>query len=136
MGFWRPGFGLDFDMLYRRHDRNRLVPPFLTREHSKVRLNNSMFVPRGMICQATWMILAKRNEQNTPKFYLTINGRSLCLSICPSIISTTVHPTDFTLGGRISEYCSTECEVVWMSISRKAARSNTRGITYYIRGPK
>ncbi len=54
--------------------------------------------------------------------YLTINGRSLCLSVClsvcPSSILTTVHPIDFTLGGCIAEdprKCSVECEVVWMS---------------------
>ncbi len=32
---------------------------------------------------------------------LTINGRSLCLSVCSSIISTTVHPV--ILGGCIAE---------------------------------
>ncbi len=40
------------------------------------------------------------------------------LSVCPSIISTTVHLIDFTLDRCVAEdprKCSVECEVVWMS---------------------
>ncbi len=41
------------------------------------------------------------------------------LPVCPSIISTTVHSIDFTLGGCIADdrrKCSVESEVVWMSL--------------------
>ncbi len=44
------------------------------------------------------------------------------LSVCPSSISTTVHPIDFTLGGYIAEdskKCSVECQVAWMSGSQE-----------------
>ncbi len=43
---------------------------------------------------------------------------SFCLSVCPSIILTTVHSIDLTLGECVAEdprKCSVECEVVWMS---------------------
>ncbi len=51
------------------------------------------------------------------------------LSVCPSIISTTVHPIDFILGGCIAEdprKCSVKCEVVWMSGSRESCKQQYR----------
>ncbi len=60
---------------------------------------------------------------------LTINGRSLCLSVCPSNISTTVHPIDLTLGGCIAENpkkCSVKCEVVRMSGSGESCKQQCR----------
>ncbi len=50
------------------------------------------------------------------------------VSVCPLIVSTTVHPIDFTLGGCLAEdsrKCSVEsqeCEVVWMSGSRESCK--------------
>ncbi len=51
-------------------------------------------------------------------FHLNINARNLCLSVCSSIISTTVHPIGSTLGVHIAEdprKCSVKCEVFRMS---------------------
>ncbi len=57
---------------------------------------------------------------------LTINRRSLCLSVCLSFdFLTTIHPIGFIVGGciaRVPRKCSAECEVVWMSSSRESCK--------------
>ena len=45
------------------------------------------------------------------------------MSGCSSIFSTSVHPMDFTLGGRVAEEprkCSVRCEAAWISASRQS----------------
>ncbi len=57
--------------------------------------------------------------------YITINARiSVCLSVCPSIISTTTHLIDFTLGRCIAEDTrkSVERVVVWMRSSHETEK--------------
>ncbi len=75
-----------------------------------------------MKCSNRLFCLTKSKSKIDLIYNLTINERNLCLSVflsvCPSIISTTVHPVDFIRGGCIAEdprRCSVECDVVWMS---------------------
>ncbi len=51
------------------------------------------------------------------------------VSVCPSIISTAVHPINFTLGWCIAEdprKSSVECQVVWMSGSPESCTQQYR----------
>ncbi len=65
--------------------------------------------------------------------HLTVNGRCICLSVCPLIISTTIHPINYTLCGCIVQHprkCSVECEVVWMSSSPESCKQQCRRSSY------
>ncbi len=64
---------------------------------------------------------------------LTINGRNLRLSACPLIISTTIHPINFTLSGNITEdprECGVKCGVAWMSSSRESGKQQYLRASY------